>query len=313
MVFHQTNSRIASKIGALIITALIAVSCATNNAPFEKEARAQRQGPALWKITNDNTIVYLLGGQELLPDDLIWRDATIASALTDADVFILEGDQRPEAQAALQQLIPQLGINRDGRTLRDFLTEDEEMEIGAVSASLGAPLPALDQLRPWLAALQLDILHISRKGYQTRSGVAGEIIKIAETQTDDLRFFEAPGDLLKVMSELPEETQVKMLVKAARDIRDKPDAHDELVRFWSQGNLTELARILHSDEDGVWADRIVYDALVVQRNKAWMKQITQMLDENDGTFFVMVGIGHFVGDDSLISLLENAGINAILQ
>ena len=187
------------------------------------------------------------------------------------------------------------------------------MEIGAVSASLGAPLPALDQLRPWLAALQLDILHISRKGYQTRSGVAGETIKIAETQTDDLRFFEAPGDLLKVMSELPEETQVKMLVKAARDIRDKPDAHDELVRFWSQGNLTELARILHSDEDGVWADRIVYDALVVQRNKAWMKQITQMLDENDGTFFVMVGIGHFVGDDSLISLLENAGINAILQ
>ena len=58
---------------------------------------------------------------------------------------------------------------------------------------------------------------------------------------------------------------------------------------------------------------MVYVALVVQRNKAWMKQITQMLDENDGTFFVMVGIGHFVGDDSLISLLENAGINAILQ
>lgn len=308
MVF-QTNTRNVSRASFIAGLTTLLAACAM---PVENLAAADSEptpGPALWTLADQDTTIHLFGAQELLPADLEWRNNVIDAAITNADLIILEGDISPEAQGVMQQLIQQLGLYTDGRTLRDVLSDEQEAEIGAISAQLGAPLPALDQLKPWLAAIQLGALNIVRKGYQNRTGVASALLSDAQNCEKTVRFIEETGALLKIISATPETTHVNMLIKAARDIKNKPDEIDMLNAAWADGDVDALAVLLHG-ENGAWADEIIYDAMLVQRNERWLDEIQLLLTEHDGIIFLSVGIGHFVGKDSLINMLKREGLEA---
>ncbi len=306
----QTNTQAISKFSIFIsLTALIG-ACATPGESLAVADVAPTPGPAMWTLADADTTIHLFGSQELLPPDLTWRNGVIDAAIADADTFILEGDSSPEAQAAMQQLVQQLGVYRDGRTLRGVLSDAQDAEIGAVTAQLGAPLPALDQLKPWLASIQIGVLNIVKKGYQSRQGVSAVLVTEAQGGQKTVRYAEETGALIKIISALPEETHVKMLVKAARDINTKPNELDDLNAAWAKGDVDALAELLHG-ENGAWADEIVYDAMLVQRNERWLKDIQLLLNEHEGVVFYNVGVGHFVGKDSLVNMLEDEGLKAV--
>lgn len=302
----QTNTRNVFKFSIVIALAMLLTACVVaveNDAPGDQVPTV---GPALWTLADEDTVIHLFGAQELLPPDINWRNSVINAAIAEADTFILEGDTSPEAQGAMQQLIQKSGLYTDGRTLRGVLSEAEQAEIGEVSAQLGAPLAALDQLKPWLASIQLGVLNIVRKGYQTRTGVAAVLLSEAQSGGKTIRFMEENGAVLKIISALPETTQVRMLVKAAHDIKTNPDQIDDLNAAWAIGDVDALAKLLHG-EGGVWADEIVYDAMLVQRNQRWLAEIQSLLTDHQGVVFLSVGIGHFVGKDSLINMLTREG------
>ncbi len=51
----------------------------------------------------------------------------------------------------------------------------------------------------------------------------------------------------------------------------------------------------------------VYRTLVVDRNRRWADQIQQLLGD-DKRIFIVVGVGHLVGPDSVPALLRARGI-----
>jgi uncharacterized protein len=51
------------------------------------------------------------------------------------------------------------------------------------------------------------------------------------------------------------------------------------------------------------------DLLLKNRNKNWVKQLKQIMENK--SVFVAVGAGHLVGNDGLISLLKKAGYNVV--
>jgi len=50
----------------------------------------------------------------------------------------------------------------------------------------------------------------------------------------------------------------------------------------------------------------VYQTLLLDRNRDWMKQLNTLFDD-DAIEFVLVGAMHLVGDDGLIHQLKNSG------
>ena len=50
----------------------------------------------------------------------------------------------------------------------------------------------------------------------------------------------------------------------------------------------------------------LYRPLTVERNRKWIPQIEQLLDDRDD-YLVVVGALHLVGTDSVIDLLERKG------
>ena len=51
----------------------------------------------------------------------------------------------------------------------------------------------------------------------------------------------------------------------------------------------------------------IYDLVFSDRNAKWIEKFEQISIENPGSYFVMVGSGHFFGPNNIRELLEDKG------
>ena len=300
-----TNSRAVSKITGVAIALLVA-ACASGQSSTVKVTEIS-QGPAIWRVADDDTTIFIYGTADSLAPETEWRSDAVVTSLATSDRIILETDDSPEMQATLPPVIQSLGLYSDGGTLRGTLTDAQAEEIDAVTSSFGAPLVALDQLKPWLAAIQIGALNAQKQGYQTwRSGLSVLNDEAVKTGKPVTYLEESRADILRAISQLPEDVHVNMLVLAARQVRDEPQQAGEVVPIWLAGDVDALAERYHGE--GRWADQRLYDTLLVKRNRDWTGQVINMLATEEGVIFFAVGTGHVLGADSLQNMLKARGV-----
>jgi len=304
---HVVNTRIMSNFLSVCSIMLAVTACASSSVDAEPA-----EGPALWRIADKDTTIYLFGAADALPPEADWRSEAVVTAFDAADRIILETDESPQAQQNLPQVIQQLGVFRDGRTLSGVLTDAQKEEVGAVTQSFGAPLQALDALKPWLASIQIGALNAQQQGYTSWTSGLAQLREDAVAAGKPVAYLEeSRAVLLQTINALPEETHVNMLMTAARQTRDKPTQAAEVVPLYLSGNTDALAERYHGE--GQWADEVLYDALLVQRNNAWAARIETLLDLEEGVIFFAVGTGHVLGKDSLVIMLNESGASIIRQ
>jgi len=311
MLKHANRTALSKfMIGALAFAALTACSTKANEAHAEPQTYAD--GPALWTLSDEDTTVHLFGLAPVLKPDTDWQSEAVRGALTGADLIVLEADTSPEGQASAQALIPALGVYTDGTTLSAAFDGAERDELNAISTPLGAPLQALDQLKPWLASVQLGVLAISQGGFDLAGTPAAMIAAHAGQSETPVRSFETAGHVMELMAGFDPEIQKGMLLHTARTLRDDPGQQAKLAEVWLAGDVAAIGAILH-DERGAWSSEAVYQAIPVKRNQAWAREIGKLLDTETGKVFVAVGFGHLAGEDSLTGMLKAAGYNVVRQ
>jgi uncharacterized protein YbaP (TraB family) len=98
-----------------------------------------------------------------------------------------------EAQAEMQALIPQLGLNASGVTLSSMISDEAKGHIATIAGRLGAEPAVLsaqiDPLQPWLASLTLAVLQIQMGGYDPASGVEAQLTDGAQEAGKAVRVF----------------------------------------------------------------------------------------------------------------------------
>ena len=108
---------------------------------------------------------------------------------------------------------------------------------------------------------------------------------------------------LEIMARLPEKQQREFLLYSVDDAERMASEVDELLAAWRRGDATQMAKLLQEGFDE-YPD--LYRPLTVERNRKWIPQIEQLLDDRDD-YLVVVGALHLVGKDSVIDLLERKG------
>ena len=126
-------------------------------------------GPALWRVADEDTTIYLFGTVHALPKNKNWFDERIARAFGSADELVTEIDLSNQASSA--QALQAAGMLPDGQSLRELMTPENRKEYEAALVALGLPVEGLDRLEPWLAAVTLALLPVMQAGYDPQSGV----------------------------------------------------------------------------------------------------------------------------------------------
>lgn len=265
------------------------------------ELKSGPEGPALWKVADEDTTIYMFGTIHALPKEIEWYDAEIAEALTSSDAVVTEIKMDPGSEAAMQQLAISKGMLPAETTLRSLLSEEQNASYEAAMTKIGLPVGAFDRLEPWMAALSLTMLPLMQQGYSPDAGVDKVILSKAgdiEQQALETAEFQ-----INIFDSLPQESQVQFMMEAAEGIDEVKTVLDTMVAEWVEGDAEALAAIMN---EGM-TDPMVAEKLLFERNKNWAEWIDNRLD-SPGTIFIAVGAGHLAGEKSVQDYLAERGI-----
>ena len=265
------------------------------------EAAAPAKGPALWKVADEDTTIYLFGTVHVLPDGINWYDDTIAGALAGSDTIVTEIPMDKGSEAQLQQLTIAKGMMPPGTTLRSLLTAEQAASYEAALAKLGLPPAAFDAFKPWLAGLTLSLLPVMQQGYNPETGV--EKVLLAKAGDKPTGALETAEFQLGIFDGMSQDAQVSFLMEAVTGMDKVKPMLDRMVAEWAEGDAEQLAAVMN---EGM-SDPKVAEALLYNRNANWATWIDTRLDK-PGTVFIAVGAGHLAGAKSVQDYLAEKGI-----
>lgn len=267
-------------------------------------ATAAPTGPALWKVADEDTTIYLFGTVHALPENVDWYSSAIENALAASDSVVTEIKMTPEMAGEMQQLVMAKGILPQGTTLRSLFTPEQTAAYEAAMGKLGIPAGAFDQFEPWYAGMMMTMLPLLQQGYSPDAGV--EKVILTKAGDKDQQALETIEFQIGIFDGLPQESQVDFLIQAAEGIDQIKPMLDKMVAEWVEGDADALAALMN---EGL-TDPKVAEALLYARNRNWATWIDQRLDA-PGTVFVAVGAGHLAGENSVQDALEAIDIEAV--
>lgn len=260
-------------------------------------------GPALWRVADEDTTIYLFGTVHVLPKDKVWLSPAIDGALDSSDLLVTEILTTPGMASEMQAMVMQLGMLPQGETLRGKLDDQQREAYDNAMTKLGLPVEAFDRFEPWMATLNLSMLPLLKEGYSPEAGVE----KVLESEADSALAREGLETIeyqLGIFDGLPEDAQIDYLIETAGMIDDIKPMLDLMVEEWLEGDADALAALMN---EGMAETPILAERLLYARNAKWAEWIDARMDE-PGTVFIAVGAGHLAGTKSVQDLLGQRGI-----
>ena len=259
--------------------------------------------PALWRVADHDTTIYLFGTIHALPNGIDWLDGRVAGAIDSSQELVTEivdGDS-PE----LQSRVLARAMLTPGKSLRNMLSEGERKRYEAALTGLGLPVNTFDTFKPWYAAVGLASLPLVRSGYSASNGVEEALEARVKPRNLPHSALETMEFQLGLFDGLPADVQRRYLMDVVDGIPDITKELDGMIAAWQRGDAEGLARLMNEDEE----EPAMMDALITQRNRTWATWVQSRLDK-PGTVFVAVGAGHLAGDGSVQAQLAAKGITA---
>jgi uncharacterized protein YbaP (TraB family) len=268
-------------------------------------ATAAGADPPLWRVHGPNGgEVVLFGSVHLLTPGLAWRSPEMEQALAQAKSVWFEIPMDGSGDAAGVQAVERLSKLPKGGSLMKLLSPAAGARLTRVAAGLGLPEPAIDGYQPWFAEVTLTLVDLQRRGARQSDGVEPSLAKEAPA-TAERHAFETPEQQIGFIAGAPVKEQVASLEETLREMEEEPESFEDLQKAWLGGDTAWLVR--EAIEPLKTAAPAVYDRLVRQRNLNWAAEIERLLKTPDRAFIV-VGIGHLVGPDSVPALLRRRGL-----
>lgn len=265
--------------------------------------------PALWKVSDADSHVWLFGSVHILDSEREWRTPQFDAALEESELVYFEVILDVDAYATMTRLTLTEGMNRGGKTLDDFLTVDQRAILRAIAAANGIDYATIRRMRPWLA--ELTLIQQSGLGLDISAGSAGVETLIAD-EIDDAREreFETPEFQFSLLAGRSEADQVASLMATANSLSRQQGMLGEMVDVWLAGQPEALHEVMVSEFGSV--EDPTYKRLLSDRNRNWVTEIEGILARNESAM-IIVGAGHLAGPASVQVFLEERGYTVALE
>lgn len=242
--------------------------------------------PPLWRVSDGDTTVWLLGSMHVLPPRTDWRDGAVERAIGEADTLVLESD--PDATGDFATLAKAPGLP----PLTERVGADRRDALDKAIARTGQPADAFDGYKDWAAAVMLGTGDALDAGADAKHGV--DAVLWAAFAKKKRVALEAPGDQVRALDILPPQLQRRMLDEALDGPR-----YEAVEDAWEHGDLAAL--------DKASASKELRPFLVTAANRRWAGWIGERM-RRPGKLLVAVGAGHLVGKESIVDLLKAKGL-----
>ncbi|WP_338503247.1 TraB/GumN family protein [Sphingomonas kaistensis] len=262
--------------------------------------------PALWKVADKDTTVYLFGTIHLLPQGTRWESPLFARAAEESQGLVVETIVDTANPAPFAATMMRIATDTPGLPpVLDRVPRDKRAALASAIARARISPAALDRMETWAVALSLLGPQFGAMDLKQEEGVemklkarfaaAGKPIGQLETNEEQLRFFDR----------LPESAQQALLLGTLESPAEVSKDFGGMLSAWGRGDVAAIAKSFNAEMLGSPA---MAELLLKERNANWTRWIEGRMGQ-PGTVMVAVGAGHLAGADSVQAMLQKRGLN----
>ena len=264
----------------------------------------------LWKISDNDSKVYLLGSVHFANADYYPMSQAIEQAFAASNTLVVELDASSLDPLKTQQLIQQMGSYQDGRTLQEELKPETYRKLEAYLARQSIPTHLVNAQKPGMLIMTLTSMELMKLGMLPQFGIDLHFLTRAKGKKgiEELETLEQQLDLLLNMDN-PDLAMQQTL----EEFPHFPELSAQLFKAWQTGDTTIMQQLLIDEPLQKYPESKPYfDKMFTERNISMAKKVEGFLGNNK-TAFVIVGAGHLIGQDGVIHLLKEKGFKVERQ
>jgi uncharacterized protein len=295
----------AALVGAL----LLAGPTAAKQGP---EAASTPPVPLLWKVSDADNAVYLLGSFHLLkPSDYpLSPDVDAAFAASGRVVFELAPEEM--GSPALGMQMGQAALRTDGTQLNSELPPETVAALDAWVQANGSQLAAmqmngqvLQMFEPWFVGLMVTIVELTKYGLDPAIGLDTHMAGRARAANKPTSGLETGAEQIAFLDGMDKAEQLQFLQEALKSGAEGQGAVEKLHTAWRNGDAETLWAEMAMDMKQQFPK--LYHRINVERNDAWVPKIAAHLDGAGEDTLVVVGALHLLGEDGVVEKLRARG------
>jgi len=257
----------------------------------------------LWTVSSGQNTVYLLGSIHLLSRWDYPLDEAFEEAYRDSAVIVFETDLEEMEQPETQALMMQHSLLPKGRLIRDVLSAQTFAMLETHLNAQGLDMVRFEGLRPWVCALTLTLLELSKRGYLPAYGIDRYFYQNARRDQKTIVPLEPVEEQLSLFFELGKAEQDAFLKRTLTDLDKVETLFPEMLALWKSGDLEQLDRIMAASFAG---HPDLYDKFLVRRNAKWLPVIKGLIEQPENAL-VIVGASYLGGAEGVIAQLVGKG------
>ena len=262
--------------------------------------------PFLWKVSDADNSVYLLGSFHLLKPDDYPLPVEIDHAFDDAESLLFEVDPREMTSPDTAATALKYMAYEQGKSLSTVLPKPTLEKLDKMMAAGGGSVQTMEQSEPWAVSLGLLIGITQSMGFKAELGLDSNLMARAAESGKPTAGLETVDAQFKAMDSIPYAEQAQGLdeflddpAKAVKQLRD-------MHASWRSGDVATLDSGMRVEMET--KTPVSYKLMNVDRNNAWLPQVEKRLtgSTKDDTL-VVVGSVHLLGKDGLVEKLRAKG------
>lgn len=294
----------------LVVTALLgSASVLAADAPKATGAPV----PLLWKVSDKDNAVYLLGSFHLLRPGDYPLSSDADAAFADAERVLFELSPEEMRSPALPQLMAQAAIRTDGKTLQQDLDAETWVRFEAWGRTnqatlqqMGLSPQMLTVFEPWFIAVTISIVEMTKQGLDPKLGLDNHFMDQALAAGKPTGGLERAQEQIAVLDGMDATEQRQFLAESLQEAEKGAAETQRLHAAWRRGDAEELWNGMVADMRTQYPR--LYQRINVNRNDAWVPKIRRILDQpGDDDALVVVGALHLLGDDGVVEKLRARG------
>ena len=260
-----------------------------------------------WKATKGQGTVYLVGSVHMLTSDFYPLPPSLDAGLKDSDLLVEEANLAEMLSPNMQFSMLSRGMLPAGQTLDKVLSPGTLALLNKHAGTLGMPIEALKLFKPWMLAMTIEAMEWQKAGFDAELGLDKHFFDRAQVDNKSIQGLETTDFQISLFDNMTMDQQDRFLAETLKGVATETASVGKLAAFWKAGDLAGIERLVLAD---VKEDPVVYDRLLVARNRAWLPKI-EALFSRPRHAFVVVGAAHLVGPDGLLAMLKAKGYQLV--
>lgn len=292
------------RLGFVFITfVLVLLGCSRHPAFYDEGNNL------LWKISNNNSSVWILGSIHYADSSFYPLSKVIEQAFQESEALAVEMDvSDTETQIKTEEEFQKEGMFSEGENLKDFLPDSLWEKLDSIAIVLGVPSEMFLPMRPWLAATVIASMAILSTGIEKDLGIDVVLLDSAANSGKEIIALETPREQVQSFSDVADSNEssgISYLETTFKEFENLKPMLKSILHAWKTADVKALQEQLKT-ENMTKAEEKLNQRIYNERNLKMAAKVEEFLKANK-KIFVVVGVGHLILEDNVLEILSKKG------